>query len=189
MASLPVDGRRRRRSKAAAAALAVAIGAGLLAGCGGSSNPSGGGGGEAEASPSPPPTAPALPADRPPRPACGLVTQAEIEAAVGARVGAGREEAQDGRSVCSFILATAADQRVSVVSTSSSGVRNAFDTARQAVDAPQPVNAGEQAFVTGGLALVRRGDTMVTILVALKRERPELASVATRLATSVGSHL
>ena len=191
MASLPANGRRRRPSKAAAAALSVVLAAGLLAGCGGgggSSDAADAGQGEEPAA-APAPTIPALPADQPQRPACGLVTQAEVEAAIGARVSAGRQQNEEGRSVCSFSLASSTDQSVAVMSTSSSRVPAAFDAARQNVAGAQPLNAGDQAFVAGGQALVRKGTTMVAVLVFLRQERPQLATVATKLAQSVATHL
>ena len=188
MACLPANGRRRRPSKAAAVALSVVLGAGLLGACGGGgSDASGAGeGGETESS-APTPTIP-LPADQPQRPACGLISQAEVEAAIGARVGPGRQQNDEGRSVCSFPLAASADQSVAVMSTSSSGVPAAFEAARKNM-AGQPLNAGDQAFVAGGQALVRKGSTMVAVLVFLRQEPAQLASAATKLAQSVATHL
>ena len=176
---------------AAAAALSVVMGAGVLTGCGGggsSDSPAAAGEGE-ETTSAPSPTVPPLPADQPQRPACGLVTQAEVEAAVGSRVSPGRQQNEEGRSVCSFTLAASSDQSVALLSTSSSGVPSAFDAARQNIAGAQPLNAGDQAFVAGGQALVRKGTTMVAILVFLRQERPQLASAATRLAQSVATHL
>ena len=190
MASLPGNGRRRRPSKAAAAALAALLAAGLLSGCGGdSSGSSDSAEGEHTAAPSSTPTIPALPADQPQRPACALVTQAEVEAAIGARVSAGHEQNEEGRSVCSFSLAASTDQSVAVMSTSSSGVPAAFEAASRNASGAQPLNAGDQAFVAGGQALVRKGSTMVAVLVFLRQERAQLANVATKVAQSVATRL
>ena len=189
MASLPANGRRRRPSKAAAA-LSLVLSAGLVAGCGGGSSDSAGAGdGERTNGSTPTPTLPALPADQPQRPACGLVTQAEVEAAIGARVSPGRQQNEEARSVCSFTLAASADQSVALISTSSSGVPSAFDAARQGLPGAQPVNAGDQAFVAGGQAVVRKGTTMVAVLVFLRQQPPQLTTAATRLAQSVATHL
>jgi hypothetical protein len=166
--------------------VAVAVCGSLLAGCGGSS-----GGKAAEGGTTAPPAAVSadLPADRPQTPACGLVTVAEVEAAVGARVAPARQENQPGRSLCAFALASAADQSVLVVSTSSSGVPAAFETARSRADAAQTITAGDAAFVVGGQAVVRKGTTMAVIVVALRQAAGQLAATATRLAQAVGARL
>ena len=182
MASVPSNGRRRRRIQTA---VAVALCSGLLAACGGSKadGSAGGGGSSGTAAPV------ALPTDQAQKAACGLLPQAEVEAAIGARVAAGKEEVQPTRSLCSFTLVSAADQSVVLVSTSSSGVPAAFEAARANAQSPQPVSAGDQAFVSGGQALVRRGNTMVAILVALRQPLGQLAPAATKLAQAVGSRL
>ena len=188
MGPIPGNGRRRRRNKTASGVLAVALSAALLAGCGGGSGGSGGGGGDGGAA-APSPTAPPLPADQPQRRACELVTQAEVEAAIGARVSPGRQENQDGRSLCAFAVAGASGQSVALVATSSSGVPAAFEAARSSAESPQTVTAGEQAFVTGGQAMVRKGTTMVAILVAMRQPPAQLAPAATKLAQAVGNRL
>ena len=183
MARVPSNGRPRHPSRAA---VAVALCAGLLAGCNGS-NASGSGDGNA---PSPSgAVAPALPADQAQKPACGLVTQAEVESAIGAKVAAGKEQGEPGRSLCTFALVSAADQSVVLVSTSSSGVPAAFDAARAKVGSPQPVGAGDEAFVSGAQAMVRRGNTMVAILVVLRQQAAQLTAAATKLAQAVGARL
>jgi hypothetical protein len=130
-----------------------------------------------------------LPADQPGKAACGLITQTEVEAAIGARVSPARQEVQPARSLCSFSLVSATDQSVVLVSTTSSGVPAFFDSARQRAEAPQPVSAGDQAFVAGAQALVRRGNTMVAIVVVLRQPAGQLTAAATRLAQAVGTHL
>ncbi|MGH9265165.1 MAG: hypothetical protein ACRD1D_10785 [Acidimicrobiales bacterium] len=190
MASLPANGRRRAGRRTAAPALAALLGATLVAGCGGGSSeqPS-----NARATDEAPTaasgSAPTLPADQAQKQACSLVTEADVEAAVGARVNAGRQENQEGRSLCAFDLASASDQSVALISTSSSGVPAAFAEARRGAEGAQAVNAGDEAFVRGGQALVRKGDTMVVILVALRRDQTQLSGAATRLAQSVGARL
>jgi hypothetical protein len=57
------------------------------------------------------------------------------------------------------------------------------------MNGPQAVTAGDEAFVSGGQGLVRRGDTMVAIIVALKRELPQLAALATRMVQSAATHI
>lgn len=184
LASVPSNGRPRRRARAA---IAVALCSGLLAGCGGSkADGSAGSGGPSATGTAGPP---ALPADQPQKAACGLLTQAEVEAAIGAKVTPGKEEAQPGRSVCSFSLVSTADQSVVVVSTSSSGVPAAFDAARARVESPQPVTAGDQAFVSGAQSLVRKNNTMVAILVVLRQQSAQLTAAATKLAQAVGTRL
>jgi len=199
MGSLPSNGRPGRRGAAgiggvprslAAGTIAMALCSGVLAGCGGSSSSSkasGSGGGD------PPPSgaqaAATLPADQIQTPACGLLTQAEVEAAVGVRVNPGKQGEQEARSLCGFALASAADQSVVVVSISSSGVPAAFEAARQKAVSPQPVGGGDQAFVSGGQALVRKGNTMVAILVALRQTPAQLTAAATRLAQAAGNRL
>jgi hypothetical protein len=190
----PADGRRRRLPVAATAGtLAVALGSGALAGCRDPAGPSGPGRAgpgtqPAQASAVPPATA-SLPADQARQGACDLVTPAEVEAAIGQTVGAGRQEAQEGRSLCSFGLASGTDESVALLLTSSSGVRASFEAARRNATAAQPIDAGEEAFVNGGQALVRKGDTMVVVLVVLRREPAQLAGAAADLARTVGARL
>ncbi len=189
MASLPANGRRRPGYKAATGTVAVALTASLLTGCGGSSGASGRDRGSGGSPSRPSPTAPALPADQPQKQACSLVTQAEVEAAIGARVNAGRQDVQPSRSVCSFSLVSASDQSVALIATSSSGVPAAFEAARQHAESPQSVASGDQAFVTGGQAVVRKGTTMVAILVALRQPPAQLASAATKLAQAAATRI
>lgn len=181
---IPSNG-RPRLARRAGAAVAIALCASLLTGCGGSEAPGAGGDGEA----APPVTAAALPADQPQKAACGLVTQAEVEAALGTRVAPGKEQAQPGRSFCAFTLLAAADQNVALVSTSSSGVPAAFEAARAKAEAARPVTAGDEAFVSGAQALVRRGTTMVAILVGVRQQPAQLSTAATKLAAAVGTRL
>ena len=84
---VPSNGRPRRPSRRAASAAAVALCAALLAGCGGSSDGAGPPGPDSTSAA----TTPNLPPDMAPRPACGVVTRAEVEAAIGTRVNPGRE--------------------------------------------------------------------------------------------------
>ncbi len=186
---MPANG-RRRLPRAVAGALAATLCSTLMAGCGGSSNASGAGGGGGSA-PAPASTVPAppLPADQPQKAACGLASKAEVEAAVGSKVNNGKEESQPGRSLCLFSLASAADQSVVLISTTSSGAPAYFTDARTKAVRAQAVTAGEEAFVSGPYGLVRRGNTMVTIVIALRLEPPQSAAVATKLAVAVGTHI
>lgn len=183
---VPSNGQPRRVRRRATGAAAVVVCFGLLAGCGRSNDTSG---------PKPPDgtsptvTVPALPSDMPQRPACGLLTRAEVEAAIGARVNPGKETVEAARSLCSFTLATSADETIGVVAVTSSGVPAFFAHARQRLTAPQPVSAGDEAFVSGGQALVRRGQTMVAIIVALRRDPSQLAATSAKLAQAVGTHI
>jgi hypothetical protein len=183
VASPPSNGRRRRQIVAATAVLL----SGALAGCGGSSKAAKPNAGDGTATPGV--AAVDLPADQPQKAACGLVTQAEVEAAVGARVAAGQPEAQPERSLCLFSLASAADQSVLILSTSSSGVPAAFASTRAGAQAASDVSAGDEAFVNGGQALVRKGTSMVAILVALRQPPAQLTAAATKLAQAVGTRL
>jgi hypothetical protein len=183
----PANGRPRRRPRAAGTA-AVALCSVLLAGCGGSS-PKGSGSGGPGGPPTSAAAAVALPADRPQRRACALVTQAEVEAALGAKVGAGRETSTEARSVCGFALSSAGDQSVIVVSTSSSGVPAYVAAARREVASPQPVPVGDEAFVFGAQGLVRKGDTMVSVVMAVRQEPAPRTAAATRLIQAAGARL
>lgn len=183
---IPSNGRPRLSRRAGTIVAAVVLSAGLLAGCGGSKAPASAGDGDAvPATAAPVP----LPADQPQKAACGLMTQAEVESALGTRVAAGREQAQPGRSFCAFTLVSAADQSVAVVSTSSSGVPAAFAAARTKAESPRPLSAGDEAFVSGGQALVRRGNTMVAILVAVRQQATQLSAAVAKLAEAVGTRL
>jgi hypothetical protein len=184
---VPSNGRPRHFRRPAAATAAIALSATLLVGCGGSSD-------GAEPKPatettSAPDSAASLPADMPQRPACALVTRAEVEAATGARVNPGQETVEAARSMCIFTVAGGGDERVGVVAVTSSGVPAFFTTARSRLTSPQPVRAADEAFVSGGQAVVRRGNTMVAIVVVLRRDPPQLAAVSTKLAQAVGSHM
>jgi hypothetical protein len=189
--SIPSNGRRGPKGRGpnrAAGALAAALCATLLTACGGSPKASAGGAGAGATNPTTPAAAP-LPADRPQKPACGLLTAADVEAAIGAKVNPGKEDALPGRSVCSFSLATGADQTVLVVSTSSSQVPASFDAARQRSGAVQTVNAGDQAFVADAQGFVRKGDTMVAVVLVLRRPAAELGAAATKLLQAAATHL
>lgn len=189
--AIPSNGRpRRHRHRRAAGALATALCATLLAGCGGSSKASGEGGG-----PTTVPTAagvavPPLPADQPQKAACSLATQAEVQEALGgARVTAGKQELQQARSLCAYTLAAATDQSVVLISTSSSGVPDAFKAARSTAPSPQTVSAGDEAFVTGAQAMVRKGNTMVVVLVVVRQPPAQLSAAATKLVQAIGARL
>ena len=188
MSSRLSNGRGRRLPRAAASPVAAVLLSALLSGCGGSSSKASGDG-PAAAPPEPTVATIALPPDQPQRAACGLLTQAEVEAAIGAKVGPGKENAQQGRSLCVYSLASAPDQSVAVVSTTSSGVPAAFDAAREKAGGAQSVSVGDQAYVAGPQALVRKGTTMVAILVTLRQQPAQLSSMATKLAQAVGTHL
>lgn len=182
---IPSNGRPRRAPRLAAAALC----AGLLAACGGSS-----GGGQAageaatEASVTVPPAV-ALPADMAQKPACGMITLAEVEAAIGTKVSPAREEAHPGRSLCAFKLISKPEESVVLISTSSSGVPAFFATAFNTAANPQTISAGDQAFVSGVQGLVRRGNTMVAILVVIRLPPAQLQAAATKLTQAVGTHI
>lgn len=184
---IPSNG-RPRLSRRAGAGVAALLCASLLAGCGGGSSddakPT-----ETSAAPSPTVSVPTLPPDKPQRPACGLVTKAEVEAAIGKAVNAGKEMTEAARSLCTFTPVGNADESIGVVAITSSGVPAFFKTARERLTGPQTVSAGDEAFVSGGQGLVRKGDTMVAIIVALRRDLPQLASASTKLVQAVGTHL
>ena len=184
---VPSNGRPRRPRRRASGVAAVALCAVLLAGCGGSSDAS-------DPKPStdsttPPVSTPELPADMAQRPACGFLTRAEVEAATGTKVNPGKETVEAARSLCTYTLATSAGESIGVVAVTSSGVPSFFTTAKERVTSPQTVSAGDEAFVSGGQALVRRGNTMVAVIVALRRDLPQLAATSTKLAQAVGTHL
>lgn len=171
--------------------MALAVSTGLLAGCAGSKADGSSAGDVDPSSPSASASAApvALPADQPQKGACGLLTPADVEAAIGTKVTAGKEEVQPARSLCVFTIPSAAGQSVVLVSTSSSGVPAAFKAARDNAQSPQSAGAGEESFVSGGQALVRRGNTMVGILVGLRQQPGQLAAAATKLAQAVGTRL
>ena len=181
---IPSNGRPRRARALAGAALC----AGLLAGCGGSSGGAQAGDGAAAATTSVVPAV-SVPADLPQKPACGMITIAEVEAAIGAKVSAAKEETRPGRSLCSFSVVSRPDESVVVISTSSSGVPAFFATAFNTATAPQAVTAGDQAFVSGAQGLVRRGNTMVAILVVLRQPPAQIQAAAIRLTQAVGAHI
>lgn len=182
MSALASNG-RRRTPRAAVAGVAFAVGAGLLGGCGGGSTktataPGTGGGGGGKSAARPTTTA----AAEPQKGACGLVTQTEVEAALGTKVAAGRESTEPSRSVCSFALAGAADQSVIVISTTSSDAAAAFAAARQrAGSQAQSVTAGDQAFVAGTQGAALKGRTFVTVLLAVRQSPGALAAAGTKL--------
>ena len=181
---IPSNGRSRRARRLAVAALC----AGLGAGCGGSSGGAQAGddadGGTTSVVP-----AVSVPADLPQKPACGMITVGEVEAAVGAKVGQAKEETRPGRSLCSVSVVSKPDESVVLISTSSSGVPAFFATAFNTATAPQAVTAGDQAFVSGAQGLVRRGNTMVAVLVVLRQPPAQIQAAATKLTQAVGAHI
>jgi hypothetical protein len=168
----------------------AAVCSGLLAGCGGSGKAAAGKStGAAAASGSASSTTIAVVSGTQ-KPACGLITQAEIEAAIGAKVGAGHETVDATHSVCSFSLAASADQSVILISTTSSGSAAAFASARgQLGSAAQPLNVGDQAFVAGAQAAVLRGTTLVAVLVIVRQPTAGPAAAATKVAQAVAARL
>ena len=179
---------RPTRARRATATVGVALCAGLLAGCGGSSDGPGdsGGNGATTTVTSGISLAESLPGGVPQKRACGLITQAEVEAAIGAKVGPPKEEAQSNRSVCSFTVVARPAESVVLISTTSSGVPAFFTSSRQRAASPRDVTAGDEAYVSGAQALVRRGDTMVAIVVVLRLDQAQLAAASTKLAQAVG---
>ena len=180
---IPSNGRPRRAPTLAVAALCAAV----LAGCGGSSGGAQAGDGGAATTSVVPPVS--LPADLPQKPACGMITIAEVEAAIGVKVNAAKEETRPGRSLCSFSVVSKPDESVVVISTSSTGVPAFFATAFNTATAPQAVTAGDQAFVSGAQGLVRRGNTMVAVLVVLRQAPAQIQAAATKLTQAVGTHI
>ena len=182
---IPSNGRPRRATTLAVAALC----AGLLAGCGGSSGGAEAGDGAATDSTSAVPRAVSVPADQPQKPACGMITIGEVEAAIGAKVSPAKEETQPGRSLCSFGVVSRPQESVVLISTSSSGVPAFYATAFNTANAPQAVTAGDQAFVSGPQGLVRKGNTMVAVLVVLRQPAAQLQAAAAKLTQAVGTHI
>jgi hypothetical protein len=166
----------------------AALCAGLLAGCGGSSGGAHAGDAPAAASSSVPPAV-SLPPDQPQKPACGMITLGEVEAATGAKFSPAKEETQPGRTLCAFKLISKPEESVVLISTSSSGVPAFFATAFNTAAAPEAVSAGDQAFVSGAQGLVRRGNTMVAILVVLRLPPAQIQAAATKLTQAVGTHI
>lgn len=183
---IPSNGRPRTPRRSAAAAL---ICAGLLAGCSGGSSDRADPQPETTQATTPTVSLPALPADRPQRSACGFLSQAEVEAVVGAKVTAGRATAEPTRTVCTFTPVAGASESIAVVAITSSGVPGYFPSARERLSRPQTVVAGDEAVVSGGQGLVRRADTMVAVIVALRRDLPQLAAMATKLVQTIGTHI
>ncbi|HET7718863.1 MAG TPA: hypothetical protein VFK43_02770 [Acidimicrobiales bacterium] len=183
---IPSNGRPRRAPRLAVAALCVA---GLLAGCGGSSGDAKAGDGGTTETTSAVPPAVSVPADLPQKAACGMITVGEVEAAIGTKVGPAKEETRPGRSMCSFTLVSKPDESIVLISTSSTGVPAFFATAFNTANAPQAVTAGDQAFVSGAQGLVRRGNTMVAILVVLRQPPAQIQAAATKLTQAVGTHI
>ena len=182
---IPSNGRPRRAPRLVAAALC----AGLLAGCGGSSGGAKAGDGAAVDASVTGRAPVALPADVAQKPACGMIALAEVEAAIGTKVSPAKEEAQPGRSLCAFRLVSKPEESVVLISTSSSGVPAFFASAFNTATAPRAVTAGDQAYVSGAQGVVRRGNTMVTILVVLRQPPAQLQAAATKLAQAVGTHI
>jgi hypothetical protein len=185
---IPSNGRPRRAPKLAAAA--VVLCAGLMAACGGSSDKAGGDGGAAatETSSVVPPAV-SLPADLPQQPACRMITVAEVEAAIGTKVNPAREETRPGRSLCSFPVSAKPEESVVLISTSSSAVPAYYTNAFNTANAPQAVSGGDQAFVSGAQGLVRKGNTMVAVIVVMRLPPPQIQAAATKLTQAVGTHI
>ena len=181
---IPPNGRPRRAPKLVAAAVC----AGLLAGCGGSSGGAQAGDGATDSTSVVPPAV-SVPADLPQRPACGMITVGEVEAAIGAKVSPAKEETPPGRSLCSFSVVSRPQESVVLISTSSTGVPAFFATAFNTATAPQAVTAGDQAFVSGAQGLVRKGNTMVAVLVVLRQPPAQIQAAATKLTQAVGTHI
>jgi hypothetical protein len=147
----------------------------VLAGC------SGGGGDEAASTTTTslfPPTVPVPAAERISQGtgACGLLTPADIQAAVGAAADAGAGNRYEQSSSCRWTIRAGQGQEVSVAV--GPGSRQSFDAALNRVpSANRLTGVGDAAFAAGNTAYALKGSTLL-LLVVNTRSAPDTQSRA-----------
>lgn len=120
---------------------------------------------------------------------CRLVSEADVEAAVGADVRqSGSTDTSTGKG-CSFALASASDQNVFVVATNPANSAAAFDAAKANAAVEPIAGLGDRAFVLGGRAVVQKGSTLLVVIVGLKQSPSSLAAAARKLAQSAAPRI
>jgi hypothetical protein len=156
------------------AGTALAVASLLLVGCGG-------GGSKGEASGTTVAgagtTVPAVASDKP----CDLVTQSEVEAAVGAPVKAGGSAGTGAGTGCTFALAAGGESLILVVKTTE-GSPAKFDQIKKAAVAPKDLSGvGDKGFVAAGQAVVLKGADLYVVVLKLDRPDAALADASTKL--------
>ena len=165
------------RSRTAVAVVALALASGLLlAACGGGDDK-----GEASdpAAPGVSTTdAPTVVSDKP----CELVTQAEVEAAIGAAVKPNGSAGSGAGTSCAFSLATGADSLILVVKSTDAGNATSYDTIKQGAASPKDLTGiGDKGFVAGGQAVVLQGTNLFVVVTKLDRPAAALADASTKI--------
>jgi hypothetical protein len=146
----------------------------LLAGCGG-----GGHKGEASATTVAPAdtTIPAVASDKP----CDIVTQGEVEAAVGEAVRAGGSAGTGAGVGCTFTPVKGTGSLILVVK-ATDGSPAKYDQIKRAAAAPKDITGvGDKAFVAGGQAVVLKGSDLYVVVIKLDRPAAALADASTKL--------
>ncbi|MEA2844310.1 MAG: hypothetical protein QOJ69_1981 [Actinomycetota bacterium] len=113
---------------------------------------------------------------------CDLVTQAEVEAAVGAPVKAGGSAGTPQGTACSFSLASNGAEVILVLkSTDQGNVANYDKIKKGSTGAKDLSGLGDKAFVAGGQAVVLKGTSLYVVTLSLDRPPAELADASTNL--------
>jgi hypothetical protein len=118
-----------------------------------------------------------------PGPPCRLVTDADVGSAVGSSV---RQAGSNDRS-CVFALTSAADQIVLV--TTSPGSVSAFEAGKAGGPVENIPGLGDRAFVSGGKAMVLKGNTLLLVIVGLKQPNSTLSGIARKLAQAATARI
>ncbi len=119
-----------------------------------------------------------------PNKACTLVTQSEVEAAIGSPVkpGAGAQGV-----VCRFEVASKPSSFVLIEANESSQASQIYDLKASSVErAENLAGVGERAFVAGDRAVILRGSRLVTLTVSTGQPQAAVTAALKKLAASVG---
>ncbi len=154
----------------------VLVSALLLAGCGGGDD-------KGEASDTTDPgasttVAPAVVSDKP----CDIVTEAEVETAIGAPVNAGGSAGSAAGTSCTFALATGADSLILVVKSTDPKNAANYETIKAGAASPKDLtDIGDKGFVAGGQAVVLNGTNLFVVVTKLDRSATALADASTKI--------
>ena len=121
--------------------------------------------------------------------ACGLITKAEVEAAIGTRVNDGQSSG-GGSTTAACKYEVAGTQQAVIVAISTGTDPADFQKAKASTPDVQAVpGAGPDTFVSGGKAFVLKGTNLALVAVNIDRPVPTLTEAAKKLAQAASGRL
>ena len=173
------SGVRRRGRRLVALAAVLALAGAACGDDGGDGTASGGAGGSGAST-----TVDGVEVPQEPGPPCTLVTESDVETAVGADVKQVSARSQGPSRGCVFSLTSAQEERVVVLVANSANSAAAFEQAKAGARIENVTGVGDRAFLADNKAVALRGSTLVIIVVGLKQPTPSLGQMARKLAQS-----